>query len=139
MKQHTEGQIHRINGSVYVCYPATLQEQYQEKTLRDAAPDLLRELEHTLYRAELPDDHVRLFRHSTVTKLHLSAHEMAEMKAEILYTRIKILELAQQIFEIRFDGDVPEWVFTELAILKRQAQSLFGAVGIKSEAEEQLA
>jgi hypothetical protein len=100
----------------------TLDELYDQ---HQAEGEKLRDLEHKQYRAELPDDHVRLFRHSTVTKLHLSARELTELKAEILYTRINILELARQIFEIRFADDVPGWVFTELTILKRQAQSLF--------------
>jgi hypothetical protein len=58
-------------------------------------------------------------------RLELTPQEKLELEAEILYTRIAILKLAEKIHNIRYSGNVPEWIPILIHSLQGQTQQLF--------------
>lgn len=88
-----------------------------------------RDLEHKKDRSERPPDgtSITIGASTFVSKarLELIPQEKLELEAEILYTRINLLKLAEEIHQIRFDGNVPEWIPEGIRLLRRQVQRLF--------------
>lgn len=89
--------------------------------------DVLYQLEHRKWLAELPEGYVPLLRDMPPPqKLYLTTQEKAELEGQILHTRINLIRLAMKFHEVKY-CETPAWCTQTLAKLQGQVQQLFSS------------
>lgn len=96
--------------------------------------DKLHRLQHRRDRSERPPDgssySIGAASFISQGRIELTAQEKRELDLEILYTRLGILHLAEEIHDLRYSGDVPGWIPRDITLLQQEVQRFFATQNI---------